>query len=203
MNRRQISFCRPTYRYTETHCLYQDPSTLMPIIAMHLATACNLEVPPPPIGIMMSSRWVNTPELHQPLSWSCNYVVAGKTMPPRTRRDDWLKCSALLHFPVTTKGPWPPLWDMAWWRVHWCFFHWCLVWTSSLLFIASWVLWCEHLTLVADLWSPCSHIPLDSLSWCHTCTHSFCSALSARGCSYLEPHSSAHIYILSFLVNWI
>lgn len=92
---------------------------------------------------------------------------------------------------------------LAWWRVHWCFFHWRLVWTSSLLFIASWVLWCEHLTLVADLWSPCSHIPLDSLSWCHTCTHSFCSVLSARGCSYLEPHSFAHIYFLSFLVNWI
>ncbi|KAL5681817.1 hypothetical protein ACJX0J_008202, partial [Zea mays] len=47
---------------------YQDRSTMEPIIAMLQAV----------IGIMMSSRWVNTPELHQLLLifmqlWCCSF----------------------------------------------------------------------------------------------------------------------------------
>jgi hypothetical protein len=56
-----------------------------------------------PLGIMMSSRWMNTPtpELHQLLLSSCNCAVAGKT-PPGTGRGSLLKCSALLYFPVVS-----------------------------------------------------------------------------------------------------
>lgn len=191
----------------------------MPIIAMHQqhqwqATACNLEVPPWNHDEQQDG-WTHT---HTHLN-CISYSYLHATVLLQVRRLLGLggtvcwsalpSCTFQLFLPAIRKAPWPPLWDMQWWMVHWCFFH---------RAPGAWALWCEHLTLVATFDPPCSHVPLDSLSWCRTCcarsnaasgsrsVFALLSVLVHRGRSYLQPHkfcSWLYLYFSSFLVNWI